>query len=94
MNVFFFALVFFVFFFVKLKGGNGYFIEMARQILGKKYLSPTEVATLLECTPSTIRNYVRNGRLRAERVGGRWLIDPDLLRQDFPVLLGVPVSLK
>ena len=39
-----------------------------------------EVAELLSVTPRTIMNYIKDGRLRAVKIGGRWRISKDNLK--------------
>lgn len=37
-------------------------------------LSPSQVAKLLQVTPSAVRQWIKLGKLDARRVGGRWRI--------------------
>lgn len=39
-----------------------------------QYVSPTEAAHILGTDPKNIRRKIRNGTLKAERQGGRWVI--------------------
>jgi excisionase family DNA binding protein len=40
-----------------------------------EYVSPREAATILGTDPKNIRRMIRDGRLGARRVGGRWVIE-------------------
>lgn len=40
-------------------------------ILGPSYLKPSDVSKLFNVSESSIRKYIRDGRLRAIRVGGQ-----------------------
>ena len=37
-------------------------------------LSPERAAALLDMNPETIRRYIREGRLKATKIGNRWKI--------------------
>ena len=39
-----------------------------------KYLTPDEVAERLQRSPELIRRWIREGRLRAEKVGRSWAV--------------------
>ena len=45
-------------------------------------LSVSEVAASLRVSPTTIRRYIRDGRMEAYRVGGRWRVAKDSI-EDF-----------
>ena len=40
----------------------------------KQFTSPAEVAARLGVTQHTVRNWIREQRIQAKRVGGRWLV--------------------
>lgn len=43
-------------------------------------LSVAEVAELLKTTPQTIRIYINQGRIKAKKIGRRWLIEEQAIR--------------
>jgi excisionase family DNA binding protein len=49
---------------------------MPEQAQFPAYLSPAAVARRLGVTPQTVRNHVRNGRLRGYRIGRQLRVDP------------------
>lgn len=48
---------------------------------GYALISVAEAARRLDCTERNIRDLAARGSLRAERVGGRWLLDPDAVTE-------------
>lgn len=52
---------------IKFKGITLYTIEEAAEILPVCY--------------QTIRRYIKNGRLRGQKIGGRWLINEDSINE-------------
>ena len=42
-------------------------------------LSVTDAATMLGCSPRTVRSRLRRGELKGSKVGGRWLVARDAL---------------
>jgi len=57
---------------------------------GLKLYSVDEVAELLKSTKSTIRAYFREGKIKGQKVTGKWYITEDNLKSylsgDYPVL--------
>ena len=47
---------------------------MPIQIIGTNLYSVTELSEKLNVTTVTIRNYLKQGKLRGEKVMGRWFI--------------------
>ena len=47
---------------------------MPIQIIGTNLYSVTELSEKLNVTTVTIRNYLKQGKLRGKKVMGRWLI--------------------
>jgi excisionase family DNA binding protein len=45
------------------------------QIGSREYISLEDVAHYLGCSADQARDYVHLGKLRAEQIGSRWLID-------------------
>lgn len=42
-----------------------------------------ELSEKLELHPITLRSYIRNGKLKGQKVGGRWMITEESLKQFF-----------
>lgn len=57
-------------------------------IEGKKLFTVGEVATALGVTPQTLRGYINQGRIEAQRIGRAFLIPEDSLRS----FLGLPAK--
>jgi excisionase family DNA binding protein len=49
-------------------------------------LTPKELAALAGMHPKTIRQWCREGRIPARRIGGTWRIKPDVLAERDPDL--------
>ena len=47
----------------------------------KPLITMAEVAAVLKCTPTTVKNYRRQGRLKATLIGGRYYITEAALRR-------------
>lgn len=47
---------------------------MPRQIAGHTWLTIEEVAAELHVTPRTVNNYIRKRVIVASKIGGRWLM--------------------
>lgn len=41
---------------------------------GDEYVSPREAASILGDDPKNVRRRIRNGSLKAHRIGGRWVV--------------------
>jgi excisionase family DNA binding protein len=54
---------------------------MPKEILGLKLYTVSEVAKLLERSPSTIRNYIYEGKLDAVSIGRDYLIPENSLKE-------------
>jgi len=50
---------------------------------GLKLFSVDDLAAKLHVTKLTIRTYCREGRLRARKVGNRWFVSEESLREYF-----------
>lgn len=50
---------------------------------GLKLFSVDDLAAKLNVTKLTIRTYCREGRLRARKVGNRWFVSEESLREYF-----------
>lgn len=49
--------------------------EVSRQVAaGKEWLTTDEVAEIEGVNQDTVRRWIHDGRLRAEKIGGRWLV--------------------
>ena len=47
---------------------------MTIKISGLTLLSVSEVAYIINVTEVSVRNYIKHGSLRAQKITGRWLI--------------------
>lgn len=45
----------------------------------KLYYNVKELAEMMSLTTRTVSDYIRHGRLRAAKVGGRWAVTPQNL---------------
>ena len=48
-----------------------------------KIYSIRELSEALDVTPLTLRNYINQGKLKGRKVGGRWYVSEDSLREFF-----------
>lgn len=48
-----------------------------------KLYSVIELSKKLNVTPLTLRTYIKQGRLKGRKVGGRWLLSENSLREFF-----------
>lgn len=53
---------------------------MAKNVLGVKLYNVKEVAELLGVTPETARNYIKDGRLNAKKIGVRYYVSEERLK--------------
>jgi excisionase family DNA binding protein len=64
--------------------------KMPLKVSGLKLYSVDEVATMLKSTKPTIRLYFRKGKIKGQKVTGRWYITEENLKKylsgDYPVL--------
>lgn len=51
-----------------------------KTIEGIKVYTVTEAAELLDITPQTVRGYIKNGKLHAQRVGRPYLISEEAIK--------------
>ena len=62
---------------------------MPLEVSGLKLYSVDEVAELLKSTKSTIRAYFREGKIKVQKVTGKWYITEDNFKKylsgDYPV---------
>jgi excisionase family DNA binding protein len=56
---------------------NAEVVETERVAASAREITPAEAADLLNCTAHRVRQLIRDERLKARRVGGRWLINRD-----------------
>ena len=54
---------------------------MAKIIEGIKFYTVPEVAEVLQVTPQTVRAYIKQGRLKSQRIGRPILITENNLRE-------------
>lgn len=54
---------------------------MATEIQGIKFYTIQETAKALQVTPQTIRAYIKQGRIKSQRIGRPILIKEDNLRE-------------
>jgi len=48
-----------------------------------KLYSVLELSKKLDVTPITLRTYIRHGKLAGRKVGGRWFVSEESLREYF-----------
>ena len=46
-----------------------------------KIYSMKEVATILDVTERTLYSYIKNGKLKAKKIGGKWMITEENLKK-------------
>jgi len=51
--------------------------EMLERLLAREWLSPNEVAFLMEVVPSTARRWLKEGTLKGVKIGGSWRVYRD-----------------
>ena len=51
-----------------------------------KMLTPTEAAALLGIKPCTVRAWIKGGKVRATKIGGRWRVAEDDLKRQVVVV--------
>lgn len=54
---------------------------MPREIEGLRFYMILEVAQALDVTPQTVRSYIKQGRIRAQRIGTNVLITEKSLQE-------------
>ena len=60
---------------------NHSYEQYGTKIQGITFYTVIEVAELLRCTPATVRTYIREGRLKGQRIGRPLLItEKDLMK--------------
>lgn len=57
--------------------------EMPKNIAGLNLYSLKEISKKLDVTTSTLRAYIRQGKIKARKVAGKWLVSDEALRQYF-----------
>ena len=50
---------------------------------GMKVYNLDEVAKILKIHKATVRAYIKKGRLKAKKVGGRWMVTDEALKNLF-----------
>ena len=48
-----------------------------------KLFSIAELSKKLNVTPTTMRTYIKTGRIKGEKVGGKWYVSEDALKEFF-----------
>lgn len=56
---------------------------MSRKIGSLVLFDVLELSKKLNITPTTIRSYMKSGRLQGRKVGGKWFISEDSLKDFF-----------
>ena len=51
-----------------------------KTVLGVTVFTAQETAELLHVSERTIRNYIKSGRLKAQKIGGDWAISEDNIK--------------
>lgn len=54
---------------------------MSEDLKGMKLYNLKEVAELLSVTERTLHNYIKDGRLKGQKIGGRWKISETNLKR-------------
>jgi excisionase family DNA binding protein len=57
--------------------------EMPKNIAGLNLYNLKEISKKLDVTTSTLRAYIRQGKIKARKVAGKWLVSDEALRQYF-----------
>lgn len=55
-------------------------------------LTIDDVAAQFDCTPRAVRNWVQDGRLKAQKIAGVWIIDEHALERFTPPKVGRPTK--
>lgn len=58
---------------------------MPIEIAGIKLYTTEELSKQLKISSITLRNYMRSGKLKGQKVGGRWYVAEQRLREFFGV---------
>ena len=51
------------------------------EIPGESFYTIGEVAEILEVTKPTIKNYIKKGKIKGEKILGKWCVPEDNLRK-------------
>lgn len=51
------------------------------EIAGMKVFDILDIANMFQVTPQTIRRYIREGKLEANKMGTRWFITDESLKK-------------
>ena len=54
---------------------------MSEDIMSIKLYSLKEVAKLLDVTERTLHNYIKTGKLKGQKIGGKWKISDENLKK-------------
>lgn len=54
---------------------------MSDDIMSIKLYSLKEVAHLLDVTERTLHNYIKSGKLKGQKIGGKWKISDENLKK-------------
>jgi len=54
---------------------------MSIKIEGIKAYSVNELSKMLDVTPLTLRKYIKTGKLRAQKIGRRYMVTVDSLKE-------------
>ena len=57
--------------------------EMPKNIAGLNLYNLKEISKILDVTTSTLRTYIRQGKIKGRKVAGKWLVSDEALRQYF-----------
>ena|SRR3970040_175376 len=57
--------------------------EMPKNIAGLNLYNLKEISKKLDVTSSTLRAYIRQGKIKGRKVAGKWLVSDEALRQYF-----------
>lgn len=67
---------------------------MSTEIQGNKFYTVQETASLLRVTPQTVRNYIREGRLKGIRIGRPILIPEGDISKALEDLTSIKTTLQ
>jgi excisionase family DNA binding protein len=56
---------------------------MPKNIAGLNLYNLKEISKKLDVTSSTLRAYIRQGKIKGRKVAGKWLVSDEALRQYF-----------
>ena len=56
---------------------------MPTEIAGTTLYSTEELAEIFKVTPKTLRAYITGGKLKGRKIGGKWFVTQEALKEFF-----------